>query len=407
MTDTKTITKTIKQHSMLSPSSSSMWLNCTPSAAMAALMPEQETVYTGIGTDAHTLAERKLRLACGDNSVKSLTEGLTTFDEEMDVCTDEYLKYISTLISDTYSAGFFPEMFIEKELDLTKYIPEGKGTADFVLYAGDTIHIVDFKYGNGKRVEAKNNSQMRIYALGVLEALRQENFKASTVIMTIFQPRMGNVESDSISCADLEAWAKETLEPKAQFAIKGEGELVEGSWCDFCAARVLCKKKREAQIKSLTKLSVFMEDYKEALNEIRKDKNMDKETKEKAKRNLLSNDEISTIIHEGAGMGYWISQINEYALNRALEGEEFKNLKLIADVSPSRLPEEAAEVIKGLGCDPYKPQELKSKSAIERELGKKVFAINVAPLLVPGEEKAKLVDINDKAEAKDYSYFAK
>lgn len=401
MTDTK------KQHSMLSPSSSSMWLNCTPSASMAALMPEQETVYTTTGTDAHTLAERKVRLACGDSSVKNLTEGLTNFDEEMDECTDEYLKYISTLISDAYSAGFFPEMFIEKELDLTRYIPEGKGTADFVLCAGDTIHIVDFKYGNGKKVEAKNNSQMRIYALGVLEALHKKNIKASKVVMTIFQPRMANVESDSISCMDLETWAKEILSPKAQLAIKGDGELVEGSWCDFCAARILCRKKRETQLKSLTKLAVFMEDYKEAVEEIRKDKNMDKETKEKAKKNLLSNDEISTIIHEGAGLGYWISQINEFALNRALEGEEFKNLKLIADVSPSRLPEEAAEVIKILGCDPYKPQELKSKTALEKELGKKVFAVNVAPLLVPGEEKAKLVDINDKSEAKDYSYFTK
>ena len=81
-TTTATATAQEKQHAMLSPSSSSAWLNCTPSAAMCALMPKEDTVYTKNGTDAHTLAERKVRKLIEGRVYDDITVGLESFDED-------------------------------------------------------------------------------------------------------------------------------------------------------------------------------------------------------------------------------------------------------------------------------------------------------------------------------------
>lgn len=79
---------------------------------------------------------------------------------------------------------------------------EGFGTGDCVIIADGTLHIVDFKYGRGILVEAKDNPQMMLYALGALE-LFDCLYDIDTVSMTIFQPRRGNVSTYTLPKADL------------------------------------------------------------------------------------------------------------------------------------------------------------------------------------------------------------
>ena len=49
------------KHALLSASSSHKWLVCTPSAKMEASFPDEGSVYAAEGTDAHALAEKRLR----------------------------------------------------------------------------------------------------------------------------------------------------------------------------------------------------------------------------------------------------------------------------------------------------------------------------------------------------------
>lgn len=44
---------------------------------------------------------------------------------------------------------------VEQKLDFSKYIPEEFGTGDCVIVSDHLLHIVDFKYGKGVRVEAR------------------------------------------------------------------------------------------------------------------------------------------------------------------------------------------------------------------------------------------------------------
>ena len=48
-------------HAVLSPSSSHIWLNCPPAARLAAKFRDKETPYAAQGTEAHALAEHKLK----------------------------------------------------------------------------------------------------------------------------------------------------------------------------------------------------------------------------------------------------------------------------------------------------------------------------------------------------------
>ena len=49
------------QHALLSPSSSHRWLVCTPSALLESYEPASTSEYAKEGTEAHALAELKLR----------------------------------------------------------------------------------------------------------------------------------------------------------------------------------------------------------------------------------------------------------------------------------------------------------------------------------------------------------
>ena len=86
------------QHARLSASSSARWLNCPPSAQLAAQFPD-----TG-GSLAHAIAELKARkyflepmsARTYNSRLKKLKED-PSYDKGMDAATDMYLDYLKDL----------------------------------------------------------------------------------------------------------------------------------------------------------------------------------------------------------------------------------------------------------------------------------------------------------------------
>ena len=54
-----------RQHALLSASSAHRWINCPPSAKLQEQYEDKSSAYAEQGTDAHALAEWKLRKALG------------------------------------------------------------------------------------------------------------------------------------------------------------------------------------------------------------------------------------------------------------------------------------------------------------------------------------------------------
>ena len=204
------------QHALLSASSAKRWIACPPSARIAAEFPDRESEAALEGTLAHAQAE------------KWFLDGVTPTDPYV----LRYVAAVTCLIRELED----PTLLIEQRIDYSHIAPKGFGTADCIIYNRDVLHIVDFKYGDSIRVEAENNPQMILYALG---AIRQLKIIPKTIEMTIFQPRMGNVATWTISLQALQSYGNH-IRKRADMAWKGRGELATGEHCTFCPYRNLC-----------------------------------------------------------------------------------------------------------------------------------------------------------------------
>lgn len=208
------------EHAVLSASGSHRWLNCTPSARLELEFENTGSEAAREGTAAHALCEHKLKRALHMRSRRPASD----YDsDEMEECTDAYAEFVMEQYETAKQVCDDPVVLIEQRLDFSCYVPDGFGTGDCLIISDDRLHIIDFKYGMGVLVEAEDNPQMKLYALGAL-AVYDALYDIREVSMTIFQPRRENVSTWTIPVEDLKAWAENELKPRAKMAYDGEGE---------------------------------------------------------------------------------------------------------------------------------------------------------------------------------------
>lgn len=166
------------KHAILSASSAHRWLVCTPSARIETNYIEEPSIYAIEGTKAHKVAE--YMLLSDEPPSKQLQEEWEISSEEfseMVECAREYSNYVGDYLVFSERARF------EHKVDYSPWVPGGFGTLDFMSVIGNTLHIIDYKYGRGQEVQASNNPQLMLYALGCLSDDIQE------IELHIVQPR--------------------------------------------------------------------------------------------------------------------------------------------------------------------------------------------------------------------------
>ena len=362
-------------HSLLSASSSHRWLHCPPSARLCEGYDDKGSNFAAEGTDAHALCEYKLRAALGMEA-KDPTENLSWYDAEMEESANGYAAFVMELVEEAKKNCSDPVVLIEQRLDYSRYVAEGFGTGDCVIIADGTLHIVDFKYGRGILVEAEDNPQMMLYALGALE-LFDCLYDIDTVSMTIFQPRLGNVSTHTIPKADLYEWADTVLAPTAELAWSGEGEYHCGEWCQFCRAKADCRERVNA--------------------------NMELAKFEFRQPPLLTDEEVEEILGRIDGLIAWASDIRDYALQAAISGKHWSGYKLVEGRANRKYTDERAVVaaVKAAGYDPYEHKVL-GVTAMTTLLGKKQFNDILGGLVIKPQGKPTLVPDSDKRPAMTY-----
>ena len=191
------------KHSILSPSSSHRWLNCTPSAVLELEFENTSSAAAEEGTAAHDFCEHKLKKALKMRSKRPVSD----YDsDEMQECTDAYVDFVLEQYELAKQKCKDPAILIEQKVDFSEFVPDGFGTADCLIVSDDTLSIIDFKYGQGVLVDAYDNSQMKCYALGAL-SIYESLYDIKEVSMSIFQPRRENVSTWIISASELKKWA--------------------------------------------------------------------------------------------------------------------------------------------------------------------------------------------------------
>ena len=360
------------KHAVLSASASSRWLSCTPSARLEQEFDSVESEAAREGTAAHALAEHKLKKALKMRSRRPTSE----YDsDEMEECTDGYVAYVMELVSEAKQKCRDPVVLIEQKLDFSDWVPDGFGTGDCVLVADGTLYIVDLKYGMGILVDAEENPQMKLYALGALR-LFDALYDIREVSLTIYQPRRENISTWTTTVEELKAWAEDVLREKARLAFNGEGEYVPGSWCTFCRASVRCRARAEEKLKLAQK--------------------------EFRLPPLLSDDEIEAILEILPDLTKWANEISDYALDAAVNhGRQWKGFKVVEGRSVRRYRDEqaVAEAAEDAGFKDIYRKSLIPMTEMERLMGKTKFEEVLGDLIYKPAGKPTLVPVTDRRPA--------
>ena len=367
-------------HAILSPSGADKWLNCPPSARFEEQIPEETSIYAEEGTLAHSLAALLLefkteqivgKLFYGD--LEKLETEILDFYSKIGGCDPELeLKAMHGYVKEYFDfvLELGGKILIERQYDLGQFVPLAFGTSDASNLVGTTLYITDLKYGSGKRVTAKANNQLRLYALGAYLELSKSH-KIENMIMTIYQPRAGGISSDEISVLELLDWAENVVKPKALLAIAGQGDFKAGKHCQFCKAKSSC----------MAHFQLF-----EKLNDIRLS-------------NLMTDEDLVFVLEYGGIISSWIKKVTDDTVTKMQGGKEISGFKLVAGKGKRVFTDEADVIDSLIGAgipdESIFTTELRNLTDLEKLLGKKKFPLILGDYICTQKARPQIVSDSD------------
>lgn len=278
------------EHSLLGPSGSKKWMGCPAALVVEKGIPNESGQAAINGTSMHTVSEVVLnRIIAGGKKLTAKTykgcyvenegkgpvkahpkapKGGVLVNDDMVKQCDAYIDHWRPLLE---VAEFVQ---LEMRADLTRILHPGFeidgnkvktfGTADMVMVMKKTdgtymLIVGDLKTGRHK-VEAKENKQLMLYALGLLRKL-QTMYDITTVRLVIFQPYCGGASEWDITVEALEIFAK-FASKRAIDALdaysRGKKGLTRADFrpsvdaCQWCRFADQCSARAKAAIDTMT-----------------------------------------------------------------------------------------------------------------------------------------------------------
>lgn len=380
-------------HAKLSASSAHRWLHCPPSVKLAEKFPATTSSYAEAGRLAHSIAELKARKYFGPEPMSARTYSTQLkklkadehYEPRMDEATDIYLEHLKSLSMEFDGKPF---VALETRVDFSKYVPEGFGTSDCIMIGGEWLIVIDYKNGAGEPVEAEENPQMSLYALGALqvyEPIFGDTIK--NVSLVIVQPNAGGIKTWDTTVEALKQWAVDVAAPTAALAWMGEGEFCAGSWCRFCPAKAQCSSRAAKMLEPEPQLGAQPEGLHPTQGPV------------------LTDAEIGEILATAKDLAAWVKDLEAYALSATLDGKEIPGWKAVEGRGSRdwKNQDEAFEALKTKGIDEALLYERKpvSVAGLEKALGKKTFGETTDGLVVKNPGKPTLVPATDNRPAYD------
>lgn len=406
-------------HSLFSPSAACRWIPCPGSLAAEGAFSEegvadQDTQYTAEGTAAHYLASTCLEndqdaadhlgrtivlwQRLGDSGEEVVDEGAAFLhegptgwvhftwefevDRDMAEAVQVYLDYCRALGGDL--------TVIERRVDLSPFLPreDQGGTMDYgaAHFDAGILDAVDYKHGKGHQVDAYENPQLKLYALGLLHEW-EPLADFHTVRLHVVQPRMGNIDTWEMLVDNLLAFAEHARE-SALLALSPHPPRVPGDeQCTFCKAKAECKPLAEY-------IAAQVAEEFEDLTEELEPKNVHK----------LSDAELARLLKSVDIITGWCSALKDRAMQRVLEGSDLEGFKLVRGYSQRQWidKEKAEKTLRG----PLKrkvsdifTRKLVSPTQAEKLVGKTAYREKLEGLVAKPPGKPTLVKASDKRPA--------
>ena len=362
-----------RAHALLSASSAERWLNCPPSAVAAEAYVNEGSEFTREGTLAHEVAE--FLAGASDNYTEADLVRLETavaageITKEMQECALGYRDYIQEQIHSDDAL-----VMLEQRVDFSPWVPDGFGTADCIIIQGNTMDVIDYKYGKGVAVSAIDNPQEKCYGLGALNDYGFA-YEIEKVRLHIYQPRINNISVYELTADELLAWG-DSIKPVADQAAQGKGKYNAGTWCKFCPHAGRCRQ--------LTKVcSEYVETH--GL---------------KVKVPTLAPFEVAEILAMEPLISLWLKRVKDQALASMLSGEQVPGYKVVAGRGSRNWADdlEVAGLLEKAGYlqEEITETKLLSVAQMEKAIGKKKVAELVggqilthtgAPTIAPETDK--------------------
>lgn len=369
----ETINHKDREHALLSASSAHRWLECPASAVAAEAYPPQDTAFTQEGTLAHEVAEwvASGKSKHGPALHKGTADGVTA---EMLEHGRGYRDYIQEQTKDADAV-----IMLERRVDFSDWVPDGFGTCDCIIIQGDTMTVIDYKYGVGVPVSAKDNPQLRLYALGALNDYGIA-YDVEHIEMHIYQPRINNISTDTTTAAELLEWADKTVKPIAQKAAKGKGGYKAGAHCKFCPHAGKCR--------TLTKTCT---EYVET-HSLR------------VAIPTLAPHEVAEVLAMEPLVTLWLKRVKEQALSTLLSGGEVPGYKAVEGKLGNRKWADEMQVAQtlrdaGYSEEDYTTVSILSPAGMDKAIGKNKAAELLGGLITRAPGAPTIAPADDKRPA--------
>jgi len=361
-------------HAKLSASGAHRWMNCPGSVAAEANLPDRSSIFADEGTLAHAICEHALI-----NNMPVDAAALDTPPEFLglnlpaDVVDQAFLDACQMYVDYVNSLPGSQRMY-EVRVDFSLWVPEGFGTSDVVILDGNTIRIVDLKFGKGVKVDADNNPQPLLYALGTLNDFGWLS-DIEHIEMHIVQPRLDHISVCTVSKGDLIKFG-ERADQAARKALEDNAPRVPGEkQCRFCKAKTNCGALYQATADAL------MSDFDDL---------------DPPPANTLSNDQLRKVLERKDLIVAWLSAVETHVTERIVNGEDFPGFKIVEGRSLRQWNDDenlTVRLERLLGQMAY-VKKLVSPAQAEKVLGKSKKHL-VADYIVKPRGKPKLAPSSD------------